>query len=94
MGIPIKYLGIPMHQRQLLNSEWRQMEEHFEKRLSGWKANHLSYGGRLTLINSVLTSLPMFMMSIFSNPEGVLKKLDLYRSRFFGNDIQIRKSIS
>jgi hypothetical protein len=65
MGIPIKYLGIPMHHRQLLNSEWRQMGEHFEKRLSGWKANHLSYGGRLTLINSVLTSLPMFMMSIF-----------------------------
>jgi hypothetical protein len=25
----------------------------------------------------------MFMMSIFEIPKGVLKKLDLYRSRFF-----------
>jgi hypothetical protein len=44
---------------------------------------HLSYGGRLILINSVLSSLPMFMMSLFEIPKGVFKKLDLYRSRFF-----------
>jgi hypothetical protein len=43
----------------------------------------LSYGGRLTLINSVLSSLPMFMMSIFEIPKGVIKKLDQYRSRFY-----------
>jgi len=43
----------------------------------------LSVGGRLVLINSVLSSLPMFMMSFFRIPKGVLKKLDFYRSRFF-----------
>jgi hypothetical protein len=80
---PFRYLGIPMHHRQLINSEWRQIEERFEKRLSCWKAKHLSYGGRLTLINSVLSSLPMFMMSIFEIPKGVIKKLDQYRSRFY-----------
>jgi hypothetical protein len=31
---PFRYLGIPMHHRQLLNSEWWQIEEHFEKRLT------------------------------------------------------------
>jgi hypothetical protein len=40
-------------------------------------------GGRLVLINSGLSSLPMFMMSFFRIPKGVLKKLDYYRSRFF-----------
>jgi hypothetical protein len=80
---PFRYLGIPMHHRQLLNSECRQIEERFENRLSCWKANHLSYGGRLTLINSVLSSLPMFMMSIFEIPKEVIKKLDQYRSRFY-----------
>jgi hypothetical protein len=39
--------------------------------------------GRLTLINSVLHSLPMFIMFIFEIPNGVLKKIDLYRSQFF-----------
>jgi hypothetical protein len=80
---PFRYLGISMHHRQLLNSEWRQIEEHFEKRLSCWKAKHLSYGGILTLINLVLRSLPMFMISIFEIPKGLIKKLDQYRSQFY-----------
>ena len=29
-----RYLGIPMHHRKLLNSEWRKVEEHFEKKNS------------------------------------------------------------
>ena len=40
----------------------------------------LSVGGRLVLINSVLSSLPMFMLFFFEVPRGVLKKLDYFRS--------------
>ena len=72
---PFRYLGISMHHRQLLNSEWGKVEERFEKKLSCWKAKYLSYGGRLVLLNSVLSSLPMFMMSFFEIPKGVLKNL-------------------
>jgi hypothetical protein len=43
----------------------------------------LSAGERLVLINSVLSRLPMYMLSFFWIPKGVLKKLDYYRSRFF-----------
>jgi hypothetical protein len=43
----------------------------------------LSVGGRLVLINSILSSLPMFMMSFFEITRGVLKKLDYFRSWFF-----------
>jgi len=28
---PFRYLGIHMHHRQLLNSEWSKVEERFEK---------------------------------------------------------------
>jgi hypothetical protein len=80
---PFRYLGIPMHHRKLLNIDRRKIEERFEKKLSCWKAKHLSYGGRLILINFVLSSLPLFMMSFFETPKEVLKKLDQYRSRFF-----------
>ncbi|WVZ85517.1 LOW QUALITY PROTEIN: hypothetical protein U9M48_032438 [Paspalum notatum var. saurae] len=69
-------LGLPMHYRKLKNSDWRHIEERFEKRLSGWKGKLLSVGGRLVLINSVLSSLPMFMLSFFAIPKGVLKKLE------------------
>jgi hypothetical protein len=35
------------------------------------------------LINSVLMSLTMFMLSFFEVPKGVLEKIDYCRSRFF-----------
>jgi len=53
----------------------------------------LSVGGRLVLINSVLSSLPMFMLSFFEIPRGVLKKLDYFRSRFFWPSDEHKKSI-
>ena len=80
---PFKYLGIPMHHRKLSNGDWNIIEKRFEKKLSSWKGKHLSVGGRLVLINSVLTSLVMFMLSFFEVPRGVLEKLEYYRSRFF-----------
>jgi hypothetical protein len=36
----------------------------------------LSVGGRLLLLNSVLSSLPLFMLFFFELSKGVLKKLD------------------
>jgi hypothetical protein len=44
------------------------------------------------LINLVLTSLTMFMLSFFEVPKGVLEKIYYYRSRFFlQNDSQKKK---
>jgi hypothetical protein len=84
--------ALPIHYRTLSNANWKRVEERFEKRLSGWKGKHLSTGGRLTLINSVLSSLPMYMMSFFAIQRGVLKKLDYFRSRcFWQSDGERRK---
>jgi hypothetical protein len=68
---PFRYLVIRMHHRQLFNSKWGKVEERFEKKLSCWKAKYLSYGDRLVLLNSVLSSLPIFMMAFFEIPKGV-----------------------
>jgi hypothetical protein len=67
----------------LSNKDGGIIEERFQKKLSSRKGKVLSAGGRLVLINSVLSSLPMFMLSFFRIPKGILKKLDYYRSRFF-----------
>ena len=63
-----------MHFRKLCNKDGKAVEERFEKKLNGWKGK-LCWGS-LVLINSVLSSLPMFMMSFFEVPKGVLKKID------------------
>ena len=67
-----------MHYKRLRNNDGKMIEEKFEKKLSGWKGKLMSVGGRLVLINSVLTSLAMFMLSFFEVPRGVLEKLDYF----------------
>ena len=77
-SLPFSYLGIPIHHRRLTNKEWKTIEDKFEKKLSCWKGKLMSYGGRLVLINSVLTSLSMFLLSFFEVPVGVRKRLNFY----------------
>ncbi|WVZ54040.1 hypothetical protein U9M48_004908 [Paspalum notatum var. saurae] len=72
-----------MHFRKLNNKDWKSIEDRIERKLSNWKGKMLSYGGRLVLLNSVLPSLPMFMISFFEVPRGILKKIDYFRSKFF-----------
>uniref|UniRef100_A0A8I6Z7X8 Reverse transcriptase domain-containing protein n=1 Tax=Hordeum vulgare subsp. vulgare TaxID=112509 RepID=A0A8I6Z7X8_HORVV len=88
--LPFTYLGIPIHHRKLTIKEWRCIEDRFEKKLSCWKGKLLSYGGRLVLVNSVLTSMPMFLLSFFQVPVGVRKRLDFYRSRFFWQSDEVK----
>jgi hypothetical protein len=72
-ALPFNYLGIPIHYRRLLNKEWSSVETRFERKLGCWQGKLLSYGDRLVLINSVLTSLPMFMLSFLKYPKGLGK---------------------
>jgi hypothetical protein len=57
------------------------IEERIEKKLSSWKEKYLSVGGKLVLINSVLSS--MLMLSFFEIQKGALEKTDYFISRFF-----------
>ena len=90
--LPIKYLGIPIHYKKLRNSDWKLIEELFEKRFSSWKGKHLSIGGRLTLINSVLSSLPMYMMSFLRSPKGFLKNWTIFAPAFTGKVTRVEKN--
>ena len=92
--LKLKYLGIPIHFRKLSNADWKQVDEHFEKRLSSWKGKHLSTGRWLTLINSVLSNLPMYMMSFFYNPKRCAPKIGLFSVKifFFGEVTIIEES--
>ncbi|GKD60598.1 putative RNA-directed DNA polymerase, eukaryota, reverse transcriptase zinc-binding domain protein [Tanacetum coccineum] len=55
--IPFNYLGLPIGSNMKSIASWKTLVDRFHMRLSSWKANLLSIGGRLTLIKSVLGSL-------------------------------------
>ena len=51
------------------------MIEKVQAKLSRWKGRCLSMARRICLIKSVLSSIPLFFMSLFKLPSGVADKL-------------------
>ncbi|XP_055815772.1 uncharacterized protein LOC129885498 [Solanum dulcamara] len=81
-SLPFVYLGMPLVAKSNSNEIWNGVIEKCEKKLSRWKSQYLSLGGRVILINSVLDDLPSYMMSLFPIPTSVIKRLDNIRSSF------------
>jgi hypothetical protein len=80
-SLPMKYLGVPIDNKKVSKSLLCPMLEKMDKRLAGWKGRFLSLGGRLTLLNSCLSNIPLYMLSIYPAPKSVIRKLDLLRKR-------------
>ena len=78
----MKYLGMPIKEKRLNNSDWNGSVGKTEAKLSPWKGKNTSIGGRTILINSSLTSVSLFMMSFYRIPMGIVKRKDIFRSRF------------
>ncbi|KAJ0568257.1 hypothetical protein HanIR_Chr06g0294151 [Helianthus annuus] len=81
-NIPLSYLGIKVGANMNRIRNWDPILETFDKRLSVWKAKTMSLGGRLTLINSVLESLPIYYFSLYKAPSGIIKSLEAKMQKF------------
>ncbi|KAJ3672310.1 hypothetical protein LUZ60_007031 [Juncus effusus] len=81
-SMPIRYLGYPLHFKKPMKRDYRNLIENFGKKLQGWQGTNLSIGGRLVLINSVLSSLSVYYLSVFKFPKWVIKEMDKIRQNF------------
>ena len=91
--LPVKYLGLPLGASPRMLKSWTPVVEAFKKKLAGWKRKFLSFGGRVTLIKSVLSSLPVYYMSLFKIPEGVLRKLESIQASFLWGDTDLKRKV-
>ncbi|GJR04155.1 putative RNA-directed DNA polymerase, eukaryota, reverse transcriptase zinc-binding domain protein [Tanacetum coccineum] len=80
---PCSYLGLPIGANMSKACNWKPIIEKFHKRLTSWKARNLSYGGRLTLLKSVLGALGTYFFSLFLAPKCVINYLEKLRRNFF-----------
>jgi hypothetical protein len=88
LGCPIStfpqpYLGLPLSPTKLPVAAYAPLIQSFDRRLSGWRAQLLSSGGRLVLCNAVLNNLATYYMCSFLLPRGVLESIDKRRRAFF-----------
>lgn len=75
-SIPFVYLGLPIGGSPLRIQAWDPIIDKFSRKLASWKGKLLSIGGRLTLIKASLSNLPLYFMSIFPMPKGVIEKIN------------------
>ena len=91
-SLPSSYLGLPLGAPYNCVNVWDSIEERFKRRLALWKRQYISKGGRLTLIKSTLSSLPIYLMSLFRLPRRVRLRLEYNRRNFLwgGGDLDIK----
>ena len=77
------YLGLPLGARFKDVAVWDEVKERLRKRLSIWKRQYISKGGRLTLIRSTLSSMFIYCMSLFYMPRSVSLRLEQIKRDFF-----------
>lgn len=75
-SFPQTYLGLPLSPHKLRACDFQPLVASFDRYLSGWKARLLSTGGRIVLVNAVLSSLAIYHMSCMMLPPSVIDALE------------------
>jgi len=81
-GFPCKYLGLQLHFRTLQRIHVQPLIDHIGQRLPKWKGRLLNRAGRLTLVTSVLSSMPTYHLTVFPLAAWAKKKIDKIRRSF------------
>ncbi|KAJ4783220.1 RNA-directed DNA polymerase (reverse transcriptase)-related family protein [Rhynchospora pubera] len=78
-----KYLGVCLSGRNSARKTGQMLLERMWSKLAGWKCSMLSHAGRLVLIKSVLTSLPVYYMNTERIPKGLIDQMMSLMEKFF-----------
>ena len=71
----ITYLGFNLKPLNYRVADWFWLLNKFEKRIKHWAFKYLSLGGRLVLVNAVLSSIPIYWMGLAPLPSTILQKI-------------------
>lgn len=77
-AMPFTYLGLPLGTSKPNVSDFAPLIDRVERRLPSTTV-YLNYGQRLTMINSVLSSLPTYYMCSLKLPKKVILHIDRAR---------------
>jgi hypothetical protein len=81
-SFPIKYLGLPLTPRRLKKIDFQPLVDKAAGKLSTWNGRNLTQAGRACLVKSVLSSQPVYLLTMLKLTKEILLELDKLRRRF------------
>ena len=87
--VPFMYLGLSIGGNPSRLAFRDPVMHIIKSRLSVWKSRFLSFGGQLTLLKFVLTSLPVYALSFFKASSGIISFIESLFNFFFGVGVRI-----
>ncbi|KAJ4831284.1 hypothetical protein Tsubulata_038029 [Turnera subulata] len=77
-----KYLGVPLLHGQAPRGRFQFTLDGIRHRLSGWQGKHLSLAGRMTLVQSTISAIPLHPMQAAWLPEHICNQIDQLARQF------------
>ncbi|MQL98153.1 hypothetical protein Taro_030857 [Colocasia esculenta] len=81
----MRYLGVPIRFGRARVADYKSLIDKINAKIVSWKSKFLSQAGRVTLINSVLSSIPIYTAAATSIPKSVIKYIEKACARFLWN---------
>lgn len=75
-AFPITYLGAPLFKDRAKQSYFEEISNKTISKIEGWYNQYLSFAGKITLIKSVLSSIPIHILSCMVVPKAIILKVD------------------
>ncbi|XP_075473927.1 uncharacterized protein LOC142504980 [Primulina tabacum] len=89
--LPLKYLGVPLFRGNRVCSLFEPLLQAVRMKLEGWEIRTLSPGSRMTLIRSVLLSMPIYLFQVVQPSLAVMEKLELIFNAFLWGSRPLEK---
>ncbi|XP_062118721.1 uncharacterized protein LOC133832388 [Humulus lupulus] len=74
--LPFRYLGVLICPKRIGSDECSVLVDRMVHRIRIWSTRHLSFAGRLTLINVVLVAIHLYWAQIMILPKAVLDRIN------------------
>ena len=76
------YLGVPIFKSAIKPANWNPIIDKLKAKIQNWGAGWLTLAGKLVLLKSVLSSIPIYQTSILLAPASVINKIESILKKF------------
>jgi len=93
--LPFTYLGVQIFRGKPKRIYFQPIADKIKIRLASWKASLLSMAGRVQLVKSVIQSMVIHTMTVYSWPISILRDIEKLIKKFiWSGDIDKRKLVT